>query len=105
MGDDGRIISKIMAHTSRNLESRKAKKSYTLSPASVAFLETLRKKKGAASASSVLEDILQTVRRVQAKKSLERAVADYYDSLPADTAAEQARWGEFATDEFPAETT
>ena len=94
-----------MAHTSRNLERRKAKKSYTLSPASVAFLEALRKKKGAASASSVLEDILQTVRCVQAKKSLERAVADYYDSLPADTAAEQARWGEFATGEFPSETT
>ena len=94
-----------MAHTSRNLESRKAKKSYTLSPTSVAFLETLRKKRGAASASSVLEDILQTVRRVQAKKNLERAIADYYDSLPSADAVEQERWGEFATEEFPRETT
>jgi len=91
-----------MAHTSRNLARRK--KSYTLSAASVAFLEALRKKGGAASASSVLEDILQTMRRAQAKKDLERAVVDYYDSLPADNAAEQARWGAFATGEFPSET-
>lgn len=94
-----------MAHTSRNIGRRKAKKSYTLSPASVAFLEALRKKKGAASASSVLEDILQTARRAQAKNNLERAIADYYDSLPADTLTEQALWGEFATAEFPSETT
>jgi len=66
-----------MAHTSRNLARRK--KSYTLSAASVAFLEALR-------------------------KNLERAVVDYYDSLPADNAAEQARWGAFATGEFPSET-
>ena len=44
---------------------RKAKKSYTLSPESVAFLETLRKRRRAASISSVLEEILQAVRRQQ----------------------------------------
>ena len=68
----------MMGHTTRNFDRRKAK-SYTLSPASVAFPEALR-------------------------KNLERAVADYYNSLPADNAAEQARWGEFATGEFPSET-
>ena len=94
-----------MAHTAQNLKRRKAKKSYTLSPASVAFLEALRKKKGATSASSVLEDILQTARRAQAKKNLERAITGYYDSLPAENAAEQALWGEFAMGEFPSETT
>jgi DNA-binding PadR family transcriptional regulator len=92
-----------MAHATQKQGHRKAKKSYTLSPASVAFLDALRKKRRASSASSVLEDILQTVRRGYAKKALERAVADYYDSLPADEAAEQARWGEFATREFPNE--
>jgi hypothetical protein len=35
---------------------RKAKKSYTLSPESVTFLETLRKRRRAASISSVLEE-------------------------------------------------
>jgi hypothetical protein len=62
----------------RNLDRRKAT-SYTFSPASVAFLEALR-------------------------KNLERAVADYYNSLPAESAVEQARWGAFATGEFPRET-
>jgi hypothetical protein len=31
-------------------------------------------------------------------------VADYYDSLLAHAAVEQARWGEFATYEFGATT-
>jgi hypothetical protein len=38
-------------------------------------------------------------------QDLERAIADYYDSLPTDDAAEQARSAEFATGEFPSETT
>jgi len=92
-----------MARTSQKVKPIKAKKSYTLSPASVAFLDALRKKRRASSTSSVLEDILQTVRRGYEKKALERAVGDYYDSLSADEVAEQVRWGEFATGEVPTE--
>jgi hypothetical protein len=68
-----------MAHTSRNPERRKTKKSNTLSPVSVGIVQALR-------------------------QDWERAVADYYDSLPAESAVEQARWSEFATGEFPRET-
>jgi hypothetical protein len=80
---------------------RKAKKSYTLSPASVEFLETIRKKRHAPSTSAVLEEILQTVRRGQEKNAVDRAVAVYYSSLPSEESEEQARWGKFALDEFP----
>jgi hypothetical protein len=80
---------------------RKAKKSYTLSPESVAFLETLRKKRRAASVSAILEEILKGVRREQEWASVDRAVADYYGSLSGEEAAEQAEWGEFALREFP----
>jgi hypothetical protein len=80
---------------------RKAKKSYTLSPESIDFLEAIRKKRQAHSTSAVLDEILQTIRRGQKKKALEREIADFYDSLPGEDVEEQARWGEFALGEFP----
>jgi hypothetical protein len=83
------------------ITSRKAKKSYTLSQESVAFLESVRRKRRAPSASSVLEDILQTARQGHRRKTLDQAVSDYYDLLPAGEPDEQALWGEFALREFP----
>ncbi|HEX4133026.1 MAG TPA: hypothetical protein VHY84_00280 [Bryobacteraceae bacterium] len=80
---------------------RKAKKSYTLSLETVAFLETLRKRQHAQSVSAVLEGILQTLRRDQKRASVETAVADYYSSLSDDDGAEHAHWGEFALRQFP----
>ena len=82
---------------------RKAKKSYTLSTESVAFLEATRKKRRARSVSSVLEEILQAVRRAQAKEALGRAVTEYYDSLTDQELEEQRQWGEFALRNFPIE--
>jgi hypothetical protein len=81
---------------------RKAKKSYTLSPESVAFLENLRKKRHAASTSLVLDEILQTALREQETRDMENAVAEYYDSLSESERAEQSEWGKFALAEFPA---
>jgi hypothetical protein len=80
---------------------RKAKKSYTLSPESVEFLEATRKKRHAASVSAILEEILQNVRRENERASIERAVADYYASLSDKQITEQAEWGGFAEREFP----
>jgi len=83
--------------------AHKEKKSYTLSPESVAFLETMRKKRHAGSISAILEEILQSVRRAQERASIERAVVDYYSKLSSEEAAEQVMWGEFALVEFPRE--
>jgi hypothetical protein len=82
-------------------QHRKVKKSYTLSPESVEFLEAMRKKRHAASVSSILEEILQTVRRHQGKAALEKAVSHYYSSLSQEEAEEQIDWGMFALREFP----
>lgn len=79
---------------------RKAKKSYTLSPESVAFLEALRKHRRAASISSVLEEILQAARRQAERAKIERSIDAYYSSLSDEQAAEHAEWGDFATSEF-----
>lgn len=89
--------------TSVKHAERKAKKSYTLSPESVSFLETMRKKRRAASVSSVLEDILQAVRRRQEQVRVEQSVSRYYSSLSRKDATELAEWAEFAESEFPGE--
>ena len=81
----------------------KSKKSYTLSLESVEFLEAIRKKRQTHSTSAVLEEILQTVRRGEQKKAVERAVGEFYDSVSDQETAEQGRWGEFALGEFPNE--
>jgi hypothetical protein len=81
----------------------KAKKSYSLSRQTVAFLEQMRKKRQAESVSAILEDILQNVRREQERASVERAVADYYSSLTDAEVQEHAQWGEFALSQFPKE--
>src|SRR5260370_17817961 len=80
---------------------RKVKKSYTLSPESVAFLEAMRKKQRAASVSAVLDEILRGVRREHELASIERAVADYYGSLSTEDAADQVQRREFPLPVFP----
>lgn len=80
---------------------RKAKKSYTLSVESVAFLETLRKAQRAPSASSVLEGILKDARRDRRKKDVDRAVTEYYSALTPHEVEQQLQWGDFALREFP----
>jgi hypothetical protein len=89
--------------TAAKRPQRKAKKSYTLSSESVAFLEIMRKKRRAASVSSVLEEILQSVRRRQEQAKVEQSVASYYSSLSGREATELADWAEFALGEFPRE--
>jgi len=83
--------------------ARKAKKTFSLSRQSVAYLESLRKEKKKDSMSSVLEDV---IRQQQQTKELERisaSVTQYYDSLTPDEIAEDRAWGDFAATQFPSE--
>jgi hypothetical protein len=89
-----------MARTISKRRPVKAKKSYTLSAESVAYLEGLRKHRRAASTSSVLEDILQNVRQASKKMAVARAVTEYYSSLGEEELDEQAKWADFAWAEF-----
>ena len=98
-----RTIRKRASWKAPQRTSRKAKKSYTLSVESVEFLDAMRKRRRAPSVSSVLEEILQGVRRQQGLAVLDRAVADYYSALSPEDTEEQKKWGEFALREFPIE--
>ena len=83
-------------HTKRKRPMRKARKTFTLSPEVVEFLETVCKRRRAPSVSSVLEDILQAARREESNAKLEKAVGSYYDSLSDGEQQEQRDWGQFA---------
>lgn len=69
----------------------------------VAFLEAMRRRRRARSVSSVLEEILQALRRQQERSTIDQAVARYYTSLSATEATEQAQSGDLALREFPGE--
>lgn len=82
---------------------RRAKKRFTLSTESVAFLEELQRRNKAKSVSSILEEILQSLRREKHRASIDRAVTDYYSSLSDEEVAEHAEWGDFALRQFSKE--
>lgn len=73
----------------------RTKKSFTLSPQSVSFLESLQKKRVGSSVSAILEEILQAARRDEKRASIDQAISSYYDSLTDEELREHAEWGEF----------
>jgi hypothetical protein len=83
--------------------TRKAKKSFTLSVESVAFLEEMRRKSNAESISGILEEILQAARREEKRAATDRAITEYYNSLSDEEVAEERQWGEFARRAFAIE--
>lgn len=87
----------------KHQDSRKAKRTFSLSRQTVAFLESERKRNRRKSLSAVLEEI---VRHQQEQKEMERvsaAFTRYYDSLTPDEVAEDRAWGDFAATQFPDE--
>jgi len=84
-------------------DTRKTRKSYTLSPESVAFLEAVSRARHATSVSSVLDEMILNIRRAQERDALDRAVTKYYGALSDEDAKELTEWGEFALGEFPFE--
>lgn len=85
------------------LHRRKAKKSFTLSPETIAFLDLIRQSRDAESVSAVLEEILQRVRREHERAALDKQMKDHYDSMPDSKATELAEWGDFAMRQVPDE--
>ena len=82
--------------------TRKAKKSFTLSSESVAFLEHLRKKHRARSVSSVLEDLVKEARRQEKMRVYETQVTEYYNSLTDEEREEERAWAAIGDRELAA---
>lgn len=81
--------------------TRKAKKTFTLSRESVAFLETEKQKRGRESTSLVLEELIQECREKDTAKKIGAEISSYYDSLTDEERNENSNWGEFAEKQLP----
>jgi hypothetical protein len=87
----------------REGRGRKERKSFTLSPESVAVLDQLRHSRAGArrrSTSAVLDELLRSVGAERRRRAVERDIAAYYDGLSEEAREEENRWGEFALAQF-----
>jgi hypothetical protein len=83
----------------------KQRKTFTLSPESVALLEELsarRNPRGPESVSAVLDDLLLALRREKTRQEMEEKIGKYYDERSEAERQEEIEWGKFAMAEFAA---
>lgn len=97
------ILGTMKGNTKR--ATRRAKKSFTLSPSSVAFLDELRRERQAASTSLVLDQLIRNAEAMHRRQTAEESIAAYYSSLSPEEQKEQEAWGEFALEQWTGEAT
>jgi hypothetical protein len=94
--------------SSYGLQRRRTKqrKTFTLSPESVAFLEQLSANRadsrGQQSVSAVLDDLLLAVVKDKQRQEIEEKIGRYYDERSKAEEQEELDWGKFAMGEFVA---
>jgi hypothetical protein len=89
----------------RSRRQVKQRKTFTLSPESVALLEELsaqRNPRGPESVSAVLDDLLLAMRREKTRQDMEDKIGKYYDGRSEAERREEIEWGKFAMAEFAA---
>ena len=82
---------------------RKERRSFTLSPESIALLTELSAAGDGArkrSASAVLDGVLRSLNSQRRRKAVEQGIASYYSSLPEQARDEDKEWGEFSLTQF-----
>jgi len=82
---------------------RKERRTYTLDPELVDYVETIKKEKRAESSSSALEAILRDSKREREHRRLEAAIANYYSQLTDAEQSAEREWGAFGETQFPTE--
>ncbi|MGA8313664.1 MAG: hypothetical protein WB755_26810 [Terriglobales bacterium] len=83
--------------------ARKEKKTYSLSPESVRFIEKVRRERRGESASSALEELIQEKKREAERLRMEASISSYYDSLSDEDREQDRAWGAFAESQFSKE--
>jgi hypothetical protein len=71
---------------------RKAKRSFTLAPESVAFLREARRRLKARSDSEALDRLIHEAIVARRRKEMEAAFTAYYDSASDEELSEQRDW-------------
>jgi hypothetical protein len=82
----------------------KQRKTFTLSPESIALLEELsaRRKPGEReSVSAVLDTVLAAVREEQQRLAIERSTQKHYDERSPEEEDDEIAWARFALSQFP----
>jgi hypothetical protein len=87
----------------RSQRLRKAKRTFSLSPEAMSYLESVRKEERRASMSSVLERIIRERQQAKEMERISSSVTQYYDSLTDEDRAENRAWGKLAESQFPSE--
>ena len=81
---------------------RKEKRTFTLSPKSVAFLGSVAAEVHV-SASEALDGIIEEKRMEAEKQRIAAQITQYYDSIGDKEVKENAIWGRFSESQFPLE--
>jgi hypothetical protein len=71
---------------------RKIKRSFTLTPESVAFVGETRQKRGAGSDSEALDLLLREAMLEVRRQEIDAAYKEYYDTASEEELAEQREW-------------
>ena len=90
--------------TSSGRRQVKQRKTFTLSPQSVAFLEELsaeRSAHGQESVSAVLDDLLLSIGEEKRRREMEHSTQKYYDERSPQDEEEEIAWANFALSQFP----
>ena len=91
------------SHSKRRTKQRRT---FTLSPESVALLEKLSASRDdpgrRESVSAVLDDLLLAVVKDQERREIEDQIGKYYDQRSVEERQEDIDWGKLATGEFVA---
>lgn len=90
-------------HTTFKKQSRKVKKSFSISPESDFFIRRTCKARKSVSESETLDVLLKELMTIHQQKAIEAAYVDYYDSLSENEVAEQSEWGAFAESQLAQE--
>jgi hypothetical protein len=77
-------------------QTRKIKKSFSISPESEAFIKKSSRERRIKSESETLDLLLRELIAVRQQHALNTAYQDYYDSLTDEESAENRAWGTFA---------
>lgn len=81
----------------------KERRTFTLSPESIALLHDLRAARRGSrsrSVSAVLDDLLRALDKQRKRYAVERAISSFYDCLPEPAQSEEREWGEFSLAQF-----
>jgi hypothetical protein len=75
---------------------RRVKRSFTLTPESVAFLNKTRQQRGVPSDSETLDLLLRELIQESKHRELNAAYTAYYDTISEDALTEESEWAGMA---------